>query len=462
MRLTSLVIFLSACTRSVRSGGSRAVSDSRIRSKDVAPAVGRGFSLNTGSVYSDCIMAGAMTTSSFDYDFILIQNDGQSVSLSQFQGDVDYAWMQSQLEVDSENDAGSEIVTSQIISAMKVDYYYSNAKDEDMTMHPTSENLLRSGNVILFFQSCGPSFIRGIRRQSKLTSIIRYQSATPESGESFGQALIGQTSGDITKKADDNALSSSLSIVIKGFGLQLSKRGGTVSFTSMEDFVDASQTAFQAMQNPRIGIIVSAEVSPWTSNMLFQRHVGALLEVEGDGVLPSIRKVNLNINAEIVTQIDEENRRRMSILGKMSLCMRSVMKIPSFYNNRCLVNHKGANNCMTLQELRDTLTIPTSSGGTNVFPYESKLSDDTIFMKEFAFPCMVALGSPMNNIRGGAMMFHQWMEIDACSKIMCLYPGAVWTGSDCVLPQITHTSMDSIVESYCDPEITDRVGPQSN
>ena len=64
----SVVIGLVACYLPVAQGSPYIISDDRIRSLDVTPVLGRGYSVMTNSFQSICIKVNAVTVPSYNYE----------------------------------------------------------------------------------------------------------------------------------------------------------------------------------------------------------------------------------------------------------------------------------------------------------------------------------------------------------------------------------------------------------
>ena len=58
------------------------IADARIRSPDITPALGRGYSLTTYDVLSTCLMFDAKTEPTYNYDYEMLEtkNDGSTTS----------------------------------------------------------------------------------------------------------------------------------------------------------------------------------------------------------------------------------------------------------------------------------------------------------------------------------------------------------------------------------------------
>jgi len=163
MQIARLIAIVSAFTGV---DGVWIVNDFRIQDKDVTPALGRGYNPSSGKLYSNCLIVNGQTSSTFDYDFIVQDNVISSSTISNspsisptltaiFSRDSDWPWLRSELLNDLQLSASNpDTSIHQMIMAKKVDRYYSSAKGSEVSYDDSVENLLQSGKIMTFFQSC--------------------------------------------------------------------------------------------------------------------------------------------------------------------------------------------------------------------------------------------------------------------------------------------------------------------
>ena len=65
---TFTVTFLTAFVLAVVSGSPYVISDERVRSLDITPTLGRGYSVMTNSYQSTCLVVANTTVPSYNYD----------------------------------------------------------------------------------------------------------------------------------------------------------------------------------------------------------------------------------------------------------------------------------------------------------------------------------------------------------------------------------------------------------
>ena len=64
----AISIGLVACFLSQAHGASTIISDDRVRNMDIAPVLGRGYSIQTDSYQSTCLDVDETTVPSYNYD----------------------------------------------------------------------------------------------------------------------------------------------------------------------------------------------------------------------------------------------------------------------------------------------------------------------------------------------------------------------------------------------------------
>ena len=167
-----------------------------------------------------------------------------------------------------------------VIATMRIERYYASLKEEVSPLSPDAATLLENQDYIGFFKSCGPNYVRGIRRAQELTAIFKFHSSSRETASEFAANLKvsgwGQSvEADFSKKAKFSSINSSLEIKILGYGLGLNQEGSeTLVATSLDEYNEAINFAFKSFtQNEdshNIGMVYGMEVVPWVDNTAFQ------------------------------------------------------------------------------------------------------------------------------------------------------------------------------------------------
>ena len=169
---------------------------------------------------------------------------------------------------------------------MRIERYYASVKEDVSPLSPDALTLLNSQDYIGFFKSCGPSFIRGIRRAQEVTSFLIFESTDTEKSSEYAYNVQVSSwhwnrkysaSGQSNSKY--NAESKSLRIVVKGWGLGLTQDGSeTLIATTVQEFNQVMKFAFRTMTTStdsiHIGMVYGMEVAPWVESTTFQVAVG--------------------------------------------------------------------------------------------------------------------------------------------------------------------------------------------
>lgn len=164
---------------------------------------------------------------------------------------------------------------------MRIERYYASVQEESSTLSNDAATLLARDDYIGFFKSCGPTYIRGLRRAQEVDAFLEFESSSNENASSYSAQV--QTfhwwysqSSDGTYQSDSRSIteSSSLTITIKGYGLGLSEDGSeTLIATSLADLNNVMRFAFRTMtKSPNymhIGMVYGMEVMPWANNANF-------------------------------------------------------------------------------------------------------------------------------------------------------------------------------------------------
>ena len=164
---------------------------------------------------------------------------------------------------------------------MRIERFYSSLKEEVSPLSPDAATLLENQDYIGFFKSCGPNYVRGIRRAQEITAIFKFHSSSRERASEFAANLKVSkkkkfsVSADFSSKSKFSSIANSLEIKIQGYGLGLNQEGAeTLVATSLDEYNEAINFAFKSFtQNEdshNIGMVYGMEVVPWVDNTAFQ------------------------------------------------------------------------------------------------------------------------------------------------------------------------------------------------
>jgi len=269
---------------SIINGAPFVISDDRVRSLDITPVLGRGYSIGSNSFQSNCLMVDETTTPSYNYDFTFSDFSGTTNLMADVAAKLSttfgYEGIKNEAKVD---DVGSENSIRMVVTTMRIDRYYSSVREEISPLSPAALILLDNQDYIGFFKSCGPAYVRSIRRAQEITAIFKFEAVSATAATDFAAALK-KTSTQVTKSSEESsitaesqyaAISSSLMIKILGFGLGLNVQGlNTLVSTNIQEFNEVMKFAFNAFTTTEdtqyIGMVYGIEIVPWVDNTEFQ------------------------------------------------------------------------------------------------------------------------------------------------------------------------------------------------
>lgn len=280
-------IAVSALNLPGANGNPYVISDNRVRSLDVTPVLGRGYSIMTNSFQSTCLNVQETTIPSFNYDYSFYDFTGsedKEVDLAtSLSSSFAYDELSSEFASTYSSTTSTSTQTFYIIANMRIERYYASVKDEASTISDAALTLLDRADYVGFFKSCGPTYVRSIRRVQEVNTMFKIKSSSVEGASSFASSLT-QT-GDASKNSTETgttatdekfkSISSSMTIKITGYGLGLTEAGSeTLVATSLAEFQGVMKFAYNLMtKNPNaihIGMVFGIEVVPWVENVLFQ------------------------------------------------------------------------------------------------------------------------------------------------------------------------------------------------
>ena len=182
----------------------------------------------------------------------------------------------SSASVDTKSTSQMRMITA----SMKIQRYYSSVREELSPLSEDALTLLDSQDYIGFFKSCGPNYVRSIRRAQELTAIFKFSASSTSVATEFAASIKGEGAGrSISTKVSGNSkfssAKSSLKIIILGFGLGLNNEGSsTLVSTSLEEYNEVMKFGFisftQSEDSHNIGMVYGIEIVPWVDNTTFQ------------------------------------------------------------------------------------------------------------------------------------------------------------------------------------------------
>ena len=196
-----------------------------------------------------------------------------------------YLWLVKETETEYSSSATRTTgQTNYVIATMRIERYYTSLKEESSKFSDDAILLLRRQDYVGFFKSCGPNYVRGVRRAQEVTASIKFQSSSTETASEFSKSIKGMKYGKrsgaaSTQQQKFSSINRTVEIKIVGFGLGMSEQGSeTLLATSLEEFGMVMKFAFNTMTKApnahHIGMVYGMEVRPWTEHVLYQLETG--------------------------------------------------------------------------------------------------------------------------------------------------------------------------------------------
>ncbi|MCP4129718.1 MAG: hypothetical protein GY754_01760 [bacterium] len=400
--------------------GPTIIRDARIKDIALTPALGRGYTISTNTFQSQCMKDIVTTEPSYDfrYEFEAVEENSSSVvgkssallfkefGIDTSDGDDDVVLM-----------GKVKVFKQHILVTIDIDTYYASVDETKSKIGDSAANLLKSNDIPGFFNSCGSYYVKTLGRNAKFVSVFTYVDKTEEGDEQFEDQLKQQLQG-FGKKAGGggsgfaaSASSKKLSISSRALGLGKSEKASLISY-DIETFKTAIKDAFDSMQSEKTGKVTSMEVVPWIENTEFQE----LIKLDEEFVDPETKKAmplykkkyNLNLNAELLSEIDRADRNMVNIYYKAKMCKQTIdanwKTKGKFYPG--LENAEVMNN--RLPNLRIKLTVLDKELAASKIEAMRKAEEK--FIMKTAQPCIDKMIE--------ANMFEiSWRKMPECKKV---------------------------------------------
>ncbi len=114
-----------------------------------------------------------------------------------------------------------------VVASMRIERYYSSIEENKATLHKDVTKLLDDRDYVGFFKSCGPTYVRSIRRAQEVTAMFTFKTSDKSTAKEMKAAIESTIYGSAEGKMKSNVKKtmSSLQIKIVGFGLGLDDKG---------------------------------------------------------------------------------------------------------------------------------------------------------------------------------------------------------------------------------------------
>ena len=323
--------FMLFCALEANSG-SRVIRDNRIRDLGVSPSLGRGYSIATNTYQSTCMSEFETTKPSYDlkYRYLDIERDWEN----EFRTSVDsksnfnYLFLKTNVNVFTEVSGNTTYHYHYIFANIDVDSYYHSINEGTAQMSDSAQDLVKKGDVVGFFDSCGPYYVRSIGRHSTFMALLRYRTITSERDVNFELQLKSKMRGFFSGGGNDTTIETEfrtetqekrLSINIWAYGLGKDGLANLIP-TDIDSFKNSVQDAIKTMQDPDAGRVTTMEVVPWVENTQFQQLLELTSDEEGRKLFQ--KKKILEANSELLSELDRIDRAQVDQYYKALSCRR--------------------------------------------------------------------------------------------------------------------------------------------
>jgi len=274
-------------------GSSFVIDDDRVKTLDISPALGRGYSVKTNQFHSICLNVDETTEPSYNYEYTFTDvsaalevNSSTKVSAK---AKSSFGWGRVKASAEVNVDANLTVKSHIMMTTMRIDRYYASVMENKAPLSEDAKTLLGRKDYVGFYKACGPNYVRSIRRAQEVTAMFTIVSTDSDVISEMEVDIKAATHGGKRRnrggRSGELSIDSSLSvktsltvlrIEIFGYGLGLDKDGSeTLVATSLEDYAAAMKFAFSSMTrgnqgSAQTGMVYGIELVPWTDNTAFQ------------------------------------------------------------------------------------------------------------------------------------------------------------------------------------------------
>ena len=408
-------------------------ADYRIRQADIAPTLGRGYSLTTYDVLSTCLnfTEKAMDTQSFDHTMLEFTHDGKCASdvSESMEGSASWGFVRSTISaaVDATPDNHSKYF---VATRMPTERYSSRIDDKTATLTPDALALVESGDLVGFFQTCGTGFISSIRRTAELAAVFEFSSSSVQSSQEMAAEFKGS---GLNRNMLSKPSGSNTTIQVKGFGLGLNPEGADMMVAhNFEDYNNALKFAKSA-QSDGIGMIHTLEVESWADNLQFKNAINFRAQQqityettpggtdvrsvarEGDGQPVMVDAVEVKaitmMNAELITGLEAIYHKEMYTIAKFIACQGELSAMVGIgRGDSDLLDHTRKHMSVSAQSEAESVTVAEAETILSLRQLASRIYSLRAFVKHFYGRCATQLAKYSD--AGG--MTKYWWDFDEC------------------------------------------------
>uniref|UniRef100_A0A7S1FSJ3 C-type lectin domain-containing protein n=1 Tax=Corethron hystrix TaxID=216773 RepID=A0A7S1FSJ3_9STRA len=369
---------------------------------------------------------------------------------------------------------------------MTVERFFNSLNDASTHMIDSSLTLLARGDIISFFQVCGPGFVHSINRKSEIVAIFKYDSDLDESSLSVSQGLTDEIMGletpswNRTRPSGLTGSVASLQISIKAVGIEVNDSNqGTLIIQSLEGYQRAMDYGFESMRRSATGLADAMEIVPWTTfpefviaaglDRSFEQEQcfdssGSLVSCTDPTVNSSLmsrfprqmQRMNLFANAEHIATLDTLVRRKFIDISRFSRCLGILHGFNNCQLGSDLLNHRNNNptNVITARAAKEALTGYNQNDPIDRYEIGRRIRQTNYFVNGYYNRCLSKLTEDHMGIPSGTLVTTHWTELEECVDVICTMHGAVFDPVDNTCSVVSaFSNADTILESYCTPTI---------
>lgn len=260
-----------------------------VRKADGAPGLGRGYSLTTNTVYSNCLNSTLNETehsNSYNFDYHV----SGILDRSSLSGPISKSFGFNKVKAALNSEPTQPRFTRYHIAAtMRLERFFSSVWESTTSLKLDAAKMVTDEEFANFFMTCGPNYIRSLERAQEVTAIIGFETDDAAKARNFshllkmfvrGNGFTATGTMDLSYFGEDaSALLNTVTIDIFGYGLGLNPQGedtlvatGLLEFNSVMRFAYDSMTKNDEIDSPnpeQTGMVHSMEVIPWSDNAEF-------------------------------------------------------------------------------------------------------------------------------------------------------------------------------------------------
>lgn len=325
----------------------------------VTPSLGRGYTPAISSFHDICFDTMPTTRPSFDFDYTFEELELEGKQAYRREALRSY-------EVDDfirRNTRDKRIVRGKatyyvhyMLAALVVDSYYSSIDEAHATISKDALELLRKGDLVSFFTSCGTHYVRSMSRRSLFLTLFSYTTTKQTHDREFVRKLeqqvrrVGASQAAKSESAADEfselARSRELKIVTRSIGLVAQPSTPLLPF-DLASYQQSVRDAFKASQDVHTGRVTSMEVMPWLSNTQILTLVNAIEYPDGNAIDWNERKRILSDNAEFYVELARHLLDMTTEVHRAEACRQAVeneafrdRKLRPEYAHATIISHR--------------------------------------------------------------------------------------------------------------------------